>query len=423
MPAGGRVSVRERRWAKISAPAAPGLDTLAQVGTELADIIAASPGKTFTIKQNDPVPELVKFAKRARAKYLTTAITLKLVDVEADRMNAGALLPGQAAARHYAPRYLVARAVRPQGEVVLHVARLPSATTVATSRLVKGYWNTYHCSSVLENRGGKLVTQLCRNRWCTVCSRIRTAQLIEQYLPILRSWDDKHLVTLTVVNVPGEALTATVLKMKKVFNTIRERIKKQYQRGQRTDPLRALRKLECTFNPRRQDYHPHFHVITADREMADFLLSEWLRHFPTSDRKGQDVRPADDNSVMELFKYFTKLVTGKGSEDATDGKRRYIYANALNVIFNALTGQRVFQVYNVEREVGLGADRELEQLPPNLEIGQRWVWNQAATDWVAESADEVMRTYLTGYEPSPAFRQLVEESIITGRRERPPPPE
>jgi hypothetical protein len=239
----------------------------------------------------------------------------------------------------------------------------------------------------------------------------------------LRSWDDKHLVTLTVVNVPGEALTATVLKMKKVFNTIRERIKKQYQRGQRTDPLRALRKLECTFNPRRQDYHPHFHVITADREMADFLLSEWLRHFPTSDRKGQDVRPADDNSVMELFKYFTKLVTGKGSEDATDGKRRYIYANALNVIFNALTGQRVFQVYNVEREVGLGADRELEQLPPNLEIGQRWVWNQAATDWVAESADEVMRTYLTGYEPSPAFRQLVEESIITGRRERPPPPE
>jgi hypothetical protein len=53
-------------------------------------------------------------------------------------------------------------------------------------------------------------------------------------------------------------------------------------------------------------------------------------------RDAQDVRQASKGSEMELFKYFTKIISSKA-------KDKSIYLDSLDVIFKAFRGRRVFQ--------------------------------------------------------------------------------
>ena len=109
-----------------------------------------------------------------------------------------------------------------------------------------------------------------------MCCRIRSAQLIKQYAPVLESWPEKHLVTLTVPNCSAVDLEPTIKAMKAGFKRIRDTMKKQQQRKQRASPLVALRKLEATNNPERNDYHPHFHLVVPDLATGNELRAAWL---------------------------------------------------------------------------------------------------------------------------------------------------
>jgi Replication protein len=332
---------------------ASSLDTLAQVGTRKKPPFALGAGEDdLRLSKSAKFDDKSNFCKRARVKYLTNALSLRLASLD-------------------------------------------------DTPLVKSYWNSYYCSSILQKMGGKLTSKYCKNRWCLVCSRIRTAQLIKQYLPLMREWQEKQFVTLTVPNCSGADLVDTIEQMKAVFNRIREQIKKQYQRCQRDAPLVALRKLECTFNPRRRDFHPHFHLIVCDLATANELRTLWLKFFPSASWDCQDVKPANDASVLELFKYFTKLVTSKEK----DG--RIISVGPLDTIFQAITGQRTFQAFNVTTTKE-ATDEEANELADQLEIEAIYEWDQAATDWVDKSTGEL----LTGYAPDEEFRKLVETKII-----------
>ncbi len=377
------VSVRERKWAKRAENAllrANELDTLGQAGTEAAPAAqAAAP------------PPLGKLGKRARGKYFSQHLALALIDVERRRIEAGENAP-------------------------LRASRKRKAALTDGKGLLPAYWRTYHCGNEMRNEGGRLVTTLCRSRWCTVCNKIETARLINRYKPVIDTWDEKYLVTLTLPNVPAAQLPATIGRMKSVFRTIREMIKKQYQRGERARPLEALRKLETTYNMRRGDFHPHFHFLTNDLEIANLFVSEWLRHIPEAKRKAQDVRKADENSVLELFKYFAKLTAsgGKGQGDI-----QYIPAEALNIIFNAVAGERVFQAFGLSAAPAADAPEDAELAELALERGERWLWTREANDWVEHTTGEC----LTGYVPSDALRDLVERRILrTQFRARGAPP-
>jgi hypothetical protein len=272
--------------------------------------------------------------------------------------------------------------------------------SIPDSPLTKSYWNTWHCSSVLQKQGDKLVAKFCKNRWCLTCCRIRTAQLIKQYLSAVQAWPEKYFVTLTVPNCKGEDLGATIKRMKRVCNSIRETMKKQHQRKQRATPLVGLRKLEVTFNPSRGDYHPHFHFVVNNRQAADDLRKMWLAHFEEAKWQAQDVRPADDRSVLELFKYFTKLIS-------SHSKDRLILADPLDVIFQAIAGERTFQAFNV-KATKAASDEEAEALADELATEAIYQWEQSVTDWVHMDTGEL----LTGYVPDAQFRELVEKRII-----------
>ncbi len=329
------------------------LDKLAQLGTRPSETGAAAAAEDdLRLTKNAKFSAKENFGKRARVKFLTEAMAVGLANVP-------------------------------------------------DSQLTKSYWNTFYCSSILQKKGDSLTGKYCKNRWCLVCCRIRSAQLIKQYAPVLESWPDKHLVTLTVPNCSAADLEATMKQMKAGFDRIRDAMKKQHQRKQRATPLVALRKLEATNNPDRNDFHPHFHLVVPDLATGNELRAAWLTQFPSAKWSAQDVRPATGGAAHELFKYFTKLITSKSKE-------RFIRLAPLNTIFEAIAGQRTFQAYGIPKAVAELSDEEATALAEELEIDAVFEWVQAQADWVDKESGEM----LTNYKPSPQFRQFVESKII-----------
>lgn len=305
----------------------------------------------------------------------------------------------------------------------------------------------------------------CGNRWCLTCNRIRTARAINRYKPVLETWPDPYFVTLTVKNVPGSQLSATLDRM---HHEVRE-IARAIRRTDRLD-FQALRKIEVTYNASTEEYHPHFHIVTEGRTQADALVKRWLRCWLTANERAQSIRQCDPSGLAELFKYFTKLIAkrpesalarsagsspggftesfpgsppgnlpgslsglspglfpglspgfssgispGPSSQVSSElrlrPRGRVAPPGALDVIFRAMKGRRVYQpmgfraarpVPDEDGEIApVAATPALDRLNELIE----WDWIQAAHDWVDYGTGEV----LTGYEPSNEYRRLVAE--------------
>jgi hypothetical protein len=223
-------------------------------------------------------------------------------------------------------------------------------------------------------------------------------------MPVLEAWPDKHFVTLTIKNMPAAELRPAIAGMVSTFQAI-----KLGMRRTAGVKLRALRKLECTYNQRTDEYHPHFHFVVEDREQALLLREAWLERYPeTTDARGQDVQPADNKSVRELFKYFTKLLAKKRRGDGSMVSVPVPPA-ALDVIFQAMQGRRVYQpagftvVSETPDENAEIAPEEATSAITRADETLTWEWCQGAADWVDDSTGEC----LTGYDPAERFKEFV----------------
>lgn len=264
------------------------------------------------------------------------------------------------------------------------------------------YASTLRCAQILTQDGATVTGKYCRQRWCLVCNRIRTAKLIGAYLPVLATWADPHFVTLTVPNVAPDALLRTVDGLLKLWgrNGIPHAIR-------RTDGLefRALRKLEVTYNPRRKDCHPHGHFIVDGRAAADALVRRHLLARPDADPKAQNVKScAGPGAMRELFKYFTKMLV-KGA----DGQRTAPHPVVLDVLFKAMRKRRTFQPMGFTVPKAEPDDESLtldeNTASPDADRGRvLWEWSGTLADWVDYNTGET----LSGYDPPATMRELVE---------------
>lgn len=259
------------------------------------------------------------------------------------------------------------------------------------SGLQKSYNNTvYGCSTYLEQKGNKITGHYCNNRWCVVCNRIRTAKLINGYGRILTDLPDKQFVSLTVPNVNATELRATIKEMTYTFQLITKAFRKQgvYVIG--------LRKLECTYNPITRLYHPHFHFIIKGVDVAKKVVCEWLKRYPKASFKAQDIKPTYSNkgSIMELFKYFSKIIT-----------KDEVNVYALDKIFTAMQGLRVYQPLGIKK-VSEEVEEVIAEIVTDLkEAETTWRWEQ--NDWIDVNTGEC----LTGYTPDDAMLTLVNKKI------------
>lgn len=258
------------------------------------------------------------------------------------------------------------------------------------SPLQKSYNNTiYGCSNSLIQTQQKITTRYCGNRWCVVCNRIRTAKQINGYKKQLDELENTCFVTLTIPNVCNDILRQSIKEMTHQFQLILKEFRKDKVK------VIGLRKLECTYNPIRNDFHPHFHLLVSGKHIAEQIVLDWLKRYPTANRKAQDIRKADNGSVMELFKYFSKIITNKS-----------IHVNALDTIFQAMRGLRVYQPIGIKK-----VSEEIEeidsQIYEELEKAEK-VWDWIDIDWIDTNTGEC----LTGYTPDDRIKQLVEKNIV-----------
>jgi len=261
------------------------------------------------------------------------------------------------------------------------------------SPLRESYFGSMLCCDVIRQEGIKLETSYCKQRWCLVCNRIRTARLISGYLSQIQSFRDPYFVTLTKKTVYAENLPTSMAFMAATWRKITDMARKS-----RID-FKGVKKAECTIRPAGK-YHYHFHLIVEGQENAEWLISRWVKMMKgAAVRKPQDMRVADDNSLKELFKYFTKLTTKN-----LEGKKVMFDTKRMDVIFQAMKGKRVFQPFGglriVTEEIEEIIGEEYEHLDGEFHL---WKWH--TEDWINELGE-----CLTLYSPTEGFGDIIAPS-------------
>ena len=271
------------------------------------------------------------------------------------------------------------------------------------SALQKSYRNTMYCASTLAPTERGLSARYCKNRWCPVCQSIRIATLINGYASQLNEMCEPYFVTLTGPTVPAGRLEKRIKEFAGEWFLITR------QRYWRERKPRGIRKAECTLRPDGQ-YHYHYHVIIDGRDNAEWLISQWLKRIKGCSIKAQDMRPVRQGEYLEIFKYFTKLI----STDKSAGKeRRYIDFERLNVVFSTLRGTRVYQPFGGIKAVREEIDEdELIAGESSEEYMQLWRW-MTDVGYVNEDGE-----ILTGEYQLPSWVETLCGKLPEGKNDR-----
>ena len=274
------------------------------------------------------------------------------------------------------------------------------------------YWNTYHCQNRLVSHNGALFGKYCKNRFCPLCSSIRKATIINAYLPEMRSWKDPHFLTLTAKSVSKRGLKKRMKDMNRAFGIIKERMKKRHQRGKGPKPI-GIKSLECNFNPVSKTYNPHFHLLVPDKETGELIKREWLKLWTqkfaiSTAQKLVKVRDAE-SALVEVAKYSCKIFTEPDAKRQSRNKgkqKREIYIAALDNIFQAMQGLRIFERFGFN----LPKQPKRENKTRLISNFKEWVFAPEVYDWInPEDA-----TRLSGYIMPADLEYLLFERINVG---------
>ena len=262
------------------------------------------------------------------------------------------------------------------------------------NRMEKSYWRSYHCNNLLLQEGQKVTTKYCNARWCSVCNRIRMAKMINAYsIPILK-FKDLHFVTLTTPNVVADNLKNEIEGMYKSWRCINKNMRKTYDLN-----IKGIRKLEVTFKPR-TGFNPHFHILIDGKTEAKKLIELWLKRYPSASFKAQDMRRANEGSLIELFKY-----TVKGIHKGT------YHVEAVDIIFQALENKRTYQPFGIKKVVEEDINGiKSEPVSFKGHRDDQWRWSTLAKDWVNDDG-ELFTEYIIEGKLTDWIKDLTEELV------------
>jgi hypothetical protein len=218
-----------------------------------------------------------------------------------------------------------------------YTQRITAELLKLDSKLHKQYKRAYYCCNGLQQEGRTIKTtnEYCNSRACLVCNSIRTAKLINGYGEMLKA-EKQYFCTLTIVNVKKAELKQAIEKMTKQFGLILKSVREK--KGLKPD---GIRRLEITYNRESDTYHPHFHYLVNCKESAELIKSQWLKRYPTAKPYCQDVREANEDTLVEIFKYSTKYAV----KQAEHKDRLEINPESLDAILCSMEGKRTVQPF------------------------------------------------------------------------------
>jgi plasmid rolling circle replication initiator protein Rep len=166
---------------------------------------------------------------------------------------------------------------------------------------------------------------LCRDRLCPICKWRLSVKRYCLMLPVMQELTETHgdkkysFITLTVQNCKVGDIRETVKKMANMWHKIIRR------RTIRREIAGFARSFEITYNHKRKDFHPHFHIIAVwngspcHAEVIDAWLDLARKEGLVADIKAQDgkeimtaavgTEAAEQDitkAVLETYKYETK---------------------------------------------------------------------------------------------------------------------
>jgi len=268
------------------------------------------------------------------------------------------------------------------------------------------YWNTFHCQGKLTIYDGRSYGRYCKNRFCPLCNSIRKAEIINRYLPVIRTWEQPYFVTLTQKAVPAEKLGLWFRGVHKAFRQIREMCKKRHQRG--TGPqFMGIKSLECNFNPKRKTYNPHLHLIVPNKEMADLLIAEWQKKwtnqftspFAQHSRRVKNV----ETDLIETIKYGSKIFTDFDTRNKGVLAKK-IYVAALDNIYKAMKPYRIFERFGFN--LTAAEKNRTEKTVPENQCKDA-VYAVEVSDWI----DTKTGVGVTGYTSTAELEYLLMENV------------
>ncbi|WP_195983436.1 protein rep [Clostridium sp. D33t1_170424_F3] len=220
----------------------------------------------------------------------------------------------------------------------------------------------------LDEEGHVVKSNLCRERFCPMCQWRRSLRVYGQTQKILSFLEPQGLaylhLTLTIPNCSAADLKA---QCKWLFwrsaALFSDRLYGKTDQLSRFCHFKrsfkgVLRSLEITYNPDRDDYHPHLHCLVAVRpsyfKSRDYVSQETLRLLWTGYSAGMFGDPPDglwqvyvsrikegerNNAVAEVAKYAVKPFH---MDLDIEG-----YKKVLPVLHEAMAGRRLIQLFGV----------------------------------------------------------------------------
>lgn len=304
------------------------------------------------------------------------------------------------------------------------------------SPLKNSYCNSLTCSESVISKDGNLHSAFCKNRWCQVCNRIKTANLINGYYPELDKINNKQFVTLTGQNVKAENLremlkhynkfwrkyylkkmdqTKTIRRELILANSIKdEEAKEQISLIYKYLKIKGIKKIECTYNANIKSewfdtYHPHLHILINGVDNATELLNEWLLYCEQNniivDKAAQCIKKVDSSICKELFKYFSKITSSTGKKTKDGKKESKVFIHSLDIMFNAMKGFQVFTAFGIDKKVD---EDFVKQFYTSEVIDESWIWKK--TDWISKDKNK-----FCGYSPS-KFEKMRKKYIVFDKK-------
>ena len=278
----------------------------------------------------------------------------------------------------------------------------------------KRYWRTWRCLRSVITHEGRLYAEYCKNKACAICCGIRKASLINHYTPTIKSWEKPFTLVLTLTNTTAENLRRTIDEM---FALLRKIIDKYLARERRGKGFRmiGIRTFECTYNPKKNTYHPHFHFILANKKTAIALQDEWMREGrelwgrKAISQAAQDCKPVIgnniDKAIFDAIKYSTKIITEpdplqKKKIKKGDGK---IYVDAFDNIIAAMERRRIFERFGFN----LPKQPKKKKNTRKLNNFKEWVYLPGFSDWQEVEGALTLTNYIAPLHLHNSLKEII----------------
>lgn len=288
----------------------------------------------------------------------------------------------------------------------------------------KKYIRVLHCGDFLEfkqfsDSSLKLHSaNFCKTRLCPMCSWRRSLKIYGQASKVMDYVQEKYnykylFLTLTVRNCYGKDLKETIDELMRAFNKMNQRkVFKQSVKG-------YFRSLEVTYNRKRDDYHPHFHLILAVNKSyfddSDYYIShaKWMDlwksclgvdYNPTVDIrrvKGGSGKDVSGKDIAEITKYTVKSADfllkdefGDIDEDVTD---KVVYWLDYSLAYKRLTSfgfkfkevHKLLSLDDVEDGDLIDTNNEDERIRDDLAyVILRYSWNIGFKNYILTSVED-----------------------------------